>query len=302
MNLTDLDTFVRVAETGSFTKAAAELDVPKSTVSRRVSRLEDDLGVELLQRTPRAFSLSEHGKRLQRRCAPALRELLDAERSVADEEAEPRGRLKISAPYDLGNTRYFAELVKSFQDQWPEVSIEIVLANRLVDLVEEGFDLTFRLNPAHLPGSSSLMTRQVIRVETGLYASPDYLKKHGRPKRASELKSHRCITNAMAPRHLVPPVARGVDAPRAEVNPFVIANDFSMILALVQAGVGIGLLPEMLAGPHTRRGELERVLPRQALPQGHLSLVWPATRHMAPRVRAFIDHVMDQVKAGKAFR
>lgn len=302
MNLTDLDTFIRVAETGSLSRAATELGVPKSTVSRRVTRLEDDLGVELLHRTPRSVAITEHGKRLQTRCAPALREIGEAERSLADEETKPRGRLRISAPYDMGNTRYFAELLHSFRAEYPEVNVEIVLANRTVDLVEEGFDLTLRLHTGQLNAPGNLRTRLVARLSVGVYASPKYVEVHGRPLKPKDVEDHLVVTHAMAPKHLVPPVADTPLEACPSVEPAFVANDFSLILSLVLAGGCMGLLPTFLARPHLEAGELERLLPGENPPQGAMSLLWPASRHTAPRVRAFIDHVTQSTAAGQFIR
>lgn len=297
MNLVDLDTFIRVAEAGSYTQAAAELGVPKSTVSRRVSRLEDALGLELLQRSPRAVSLTEHGKQLHARCGPALQEISDVERALADASGDPAGTLRITAPHDFGATRFFTTLLLEFRRRWPCVDLDIYLTERVVDLVEEGVDVAFRLHVAPLPDSSSLIARRVGTMSAGLWASPAYLDAHGKPRTPRSLVKHDCITHAAAAvRSQWGLRKRGTrDLQQFAIAPAIVCNDFSLILRALVDGAGIGFAPAFLAGPHARRGELVRVLPSWESTEGTMSLVWPATRHMAPRVRALIDFVGERV-------
>ncbi len=294
MNLTDLETFVRVAEHGSFTSAAEELSVPKSTVSRRVARLEDDLGIELLQRSARSMSLTDHGRRLHERCAPALREIAEAEASVLDVASQPRGQLRLTAPPDLGGTRFFAGLLTSFRQQYPQITLRVELLPRLVDLIEEGFDVALRAHTQALPESTTMMVRRLGSFQAGLYAAPSYLEQQGRPQAPDELERHACVTHTapgLAQTWTLQPLGEGRTV-AVDVNPVLVANDFGLLLSALVDGVGVGLAPTFLASPHVASGELERVLPEICAASSSLSLSWPRARYLAPRVRAFVDHVV----------
>jgi len=263
MNLTDLNTFVSVAEKGSFTQAAAALGVPKSTVSRRVARLEDQLDTALLLRKARSFSLTEHGRQLQTRCAPALREIADTERALAEASGAPRGRLRITAPLDVGSSPAFSRLLVGFRDRWPEVSVEVELTQRIVDLVEEGFDFALRPHIEEVPGGDGLMARRLGTIRLKLYASPAYLDQRGNPEHPRELKRHCCVTHYLSQLREAWPLqrgGRGRSTPYA-ISPQLIANDFSLLISALVAGGGIGLAPEHLAAPNLERGELAPVLP-----------------------------------------
>lgn len=183
MNLVDLDTFVRVAETGSMTAAAGQLGVPKSTVSRRVGRLEDALGLELLVRGARKVALTDHGRALADRSRDALRDIADVERSLTETATEPSGTLRVTAPIDIGRSRAGTDLFASFRARYPSVSLHVELTNRVVDLHEEGFDAALRPR-ALLSDSESLLGRRILRAPGGgLYATSRYLAAHGTPRR-----------------------------------------------------------------------------------------------------------------------
>jgi len=300
MNLNDLLTFVRVAETGSFTRVAEELGVPKSTVSRRVVRLEETLALELIHRGPRGLHVTEHGAILRDRCSPALREIADVERAVADAGEAPRGLLRLTAPKDLGTTAFFAGLLAQFRAQNPEVTLELELGTRRVELVEEGFDVALRVHSEHLPDTSGLMMRQLGTVAGGVFASPAYLERRGKPKKPADVIKHDCVC-AGGHRNVIRwrLLREGSDEETAVTpSPTMIANDYAFVLSALLAGAGIGLLPTFLAQPHVERGELTRLFPSMRTAQGTVSLVWPATRHLSPRVRAFIDFMSEHARSG----
>ncbi len=294
MNLTDLDTFLRVVETGSFTKAAVALDVPKSTVSRRVARLEEQLGLELLKRKARSFSVTPHGQQLHARCAPALREIEAVERGLGDAPAAPTGLLRVTAAPDLGVSPAFSRTLVDFRRAYPHVSLQLDLTMRAVDLVEEGYDVAFRFHAAQMPDSASLMRRRISRSGAGLFASPDYLEEFGRPESPDDLASHDLITlDRPFLRHSWGLRREGEAAVELPIEPQVIVSDFAVLARLLSAGGGIGTLPEFLAQHGLSSGQLERVLPDWFNGAGLLSLVWPSSRFLAPRVRAVIVHVVE---------
>ena len=292
MNLTDLSTFAFVADEGTITGAATRLGVPKSTVSRRVARLEDALGVELLRRSARSVSLTDHGRALHQRTAAALREITDAATALVDADPEPSGTLRLTTAADFGQTTRFADLIASFGMKYPRVVVEVVLTNRIVDLVEEGFDIGVRMHGPNLPGGATLMSRTLRRFEARLYAGRGYAETHGLPKTPEELADHRFASHssfAQGPLGMWS-VSGVVGKELSLPEPRWLVNDFGALQSLAVVGAGIVVLSTLLAEPMIESGELVPVLPEYRVPGGATTLVWPASRHMAPRVRAFIDH------------
>ncbi len=289
-NLKDLATFAEVVSTGSLTAAAKALGVPKSTASRRVARLEIELDVALVVRGPRSIAITEDGRRLYRRTAGALRELYEATRSLGG-DAEAFGELRIAAPHDLGESRYFGQLLQTFKERHPQVLLRVSLSNRLVDLVDEGVDVAFRLHIAPLPDAVALKVTRVQRVTTGLYAAPAYLGDAGRPLRRADLSRHPYLCHTHAPR--VPVTGRGGESSLELPDPDIIVNSFTAVIDLVRRGLGVGLIPRFLAEPYVASGALERVLASVQSPQGWLSAVWPASRQGQPRVDHFIAVVRE---------
>ncbi|MED5370231.1 MAG: LysR family transcriptional regulator [Myxococcota bacterium] len=290
MNLNDLETFVLVAQEGTFTGAAERLGVPKSTVSRRVARLEEALGLALLQRSGRSFQLTEDGEALMSRCAPALQEIAAVERDLGDRAEAPRGLLRVTASIDLGTTDFLALMLADYSRENPGVELELRVSNRVVDLMEEGVDVGFRTHVAPLPSRDDLMARHLGAVELGAYASPDYLAAHGVPQRVEALKGHPVVSHRSA--YLAP----------CPTEPMLRADDYRPVAALLAAGAGVGVLPRFVAAPLVDAGRLQPLLPDWELKPATLSLVWLRSRHLAPRVRAFIDKVVAHTQRPDWFR
>lgn len=284
MNLNDLNTYLVVVEAGTFTGAAAQLGVPKSTVSRRVARLEEELGLALLVRSSRSFEISDDGRALYERCAPALREVADVERDLADSASAPRGRVRLTTSIDFGTTEYLAELLARYAERYPRVRVELQLTNRVVDLLEENIDLGFRTHIAALPSRDDLVARRIGQVTIGVYASPGYVERFGAPASVEALNEHRTLSHSRAYLAAWPS------------SPSLTADDYRPIAAMLAAGAGIGVLPDFVAAPHTGEDRLIRVLPDWAVPPATLSLVWLRSRHLAPRIRAFIDLAVEQAR------
>lgn len=284
MNLNDLETFVLVAEIGTFTGAAEQLGVPKSTVSRRVARLEEELGVALLKRASRSFEISEDGRALYERCAPALRDIADVERNLADSKASPRGRIRLTTSIDLGTTPYLTELLATYTRRYAEVQVELQLTNRVVDLLEDNIDLGFRTHSQPLPSRDDLVARRIGPVTLSVYASPSYLEEKGEPDSIEALPIHRTLGHAKAYLAAWP------------VQPTLTADDYLPLAAMMVAGAGIGMLPDFVAAPHVDAGRLVSVLPEFRVEPASLSLVWLRSRHLAPRIRAFIDLAVEQAR------
>ncbi len=286
INLNDLDTFVAVVEAGTFTQAAQQLGVPKSTVSRRVARLEAHLGTGLLTRSSRSFEISDDGLALYARCAPALRDIRDVERDLADSASSPRGRVRVTTSIDVGTSQYLAELLASYSERYRDVRVHLQITNRVVDLLEENIDLGFRSHIGALPSRDDLVTRTIGPVTLGVFASPSYVARHGEPASLDALGEHRTLSHNRAYLAEWP-------AP-----PDLTADDYRPLASMMAAGAGIGVLPDFVAASYVAEGRLVRVLSDWTVPPATLSLVWLRSRHLAPRVRAFIDLAVARARLG----
>jgi DNA-binding transcriptional LysR family regulator len=290
MNLNDLASFVRVVELGTITAAAAAEGVPKSTISRRIARLEDELGVELLRRSARAFALTEDGQLLHARSTVALQELADIEQRLTEAGEVPRGRLVVSGPRDIAGSDTIAKLFAEYRASYPAVDVEVRLEARYVDLIAEGVDVALRAHGAEIPGGAGLMSRLIGKSEGRLYASPQYLAQRGKPRSITDLAKHDFVLHrVMIGRPLV---LRSTNAGERSLDVGKIAfslDDFGLLRRMVEVGGGIGLLAELSVGSSLRAGNLVPVLPAWSIQLGRLSLVWPASRHLSPRVRSFVD-------------
>lgn len=299
MNLVDLDTFARVAEFGTLTEAARLLNVPKSTVSRRVARLEDALGLTLLRRTARSVALTPEGERLYARTGPALADIQEARREMEQLDDEPRGQLRVTAPQDFAAVGSLPALLTRYRRRYPRVRLECILTNRLVRLAEEGVDIALRAGGL-LEDTTQLTARRITTGEfdSGLYASPSYLAEAPPLEGVADLKKHHWVGHpafgAVGRFRLVGPNGEA----RVEVGEVMRINDFAVVCALLVEGAGVSALPNALARPAAVRGELVRVLPDWSSPPGYLWIVWPKSRHMTPRVRAFVDLFVEWAGSG----
>jgi DNA-binding transcriptional LysR family regulator len=281
--------FVKVAQSGSFTAAAAALGLPKSSVSRSVAGLEADLGVLLLQRTTRKLALTDAGRSLFRRVEPAMIDLDQAVAEVSDQNDELRGPIRVTAPTDFAGT-VMPAIVARFLEQHPCVQIELSLTGRRVDLVEEGFDLAIR---AGMLADSTLMARRIGQSDLGIFGSEAYLERHGRPRTVTDLARHNCLfmkgNAGILPWRL--------DGPRgsvmAEVTGSLIADDFSFLRRSVAAGIGLGLLPIDDFGGQSL--DLVRVLPAHGVRGGAVHVVWPSSRYLPARVAAFREFLVEEL-------
>jgi DNA-binding transcriptional LysR family regulator len=290
MNLTDLASFVRVVELGTISAAAAAEGVPKSTISRRIARLEDELGVELLRRSARSFALTESGVLLHARSAAALQELGDIERQLTDTSEVPRGRLVLSGPRDIATTEVFARLLEEYRTRHPNVSVEVRLESRYVDLIGEGVDVALRAHAGPIPGDAGLMSRLLGTSAARFYASPAYVARRGKPRSIAELSKHELVLHRVTIGRPLPLSSASGDERTLELaEPAICLDDFQLLRRMLELGCGIGLVPELAVSRALESEVLVPVLPKWSLQFGRLSLVWPASRHLAPRVRSFVD-------------
>lgn len=287
--LSDIALFARVVEAGSFTAAAAELQITTSYASRRVRLLEDRLGARLLHRTTRKLALTDAGRAFYEEAAPHLEGLLDAERAVTALQAEPRGTLRIAAPRSFG-LRWLQPALLPFLRRWPELRVEISFDDRIHDIVGEGYDLAIRGGRL---GDTSLVARRLCSFRGVLVASPAYLALRGRPAHPTDLHQHSLLDYAVAtsmPRWWF----RGAEGEVSIDGRGRITTDSGdAILAWARAGLGIAYQPEFLLAETLRNGELEVLLPDWQTWEGSFHAVWPHRRHLSPKVRLLVEHLVE---------
>ena len=292
IDLNDVAAFVRVAEGGGFTAAAKVLGVPKSTVSRALSRLERVLGVRLVQRTTRALALTDAGRAYYERVRDAVAGVAEATADVVDMGTDPRGTIRVTAPVDLGQV-LLAEVAAGFIEQYPQVRVEVSLSSRVVDLVAEGFDLAVRASPLT---DSSLVARKLGSADLGIFASPAYLKKHGTPASLGNLPKHDFILFRQVSRK---PVFSGPEGERTiTLHGNIEADDLLFVQRMVTIGSGMGLLPIFFTGcaPKMEREGLRRVLPEWSVRGTPFAVVAPSARQEPRRVKLFREAIMAGAK------
>lgn len=288
MRTEDLRAFFSIVDGGSLTSAATALGVPKSTIGRRLARLEEELGAELVLRTSRSVQITETGRMLHRQGLPALAHLDEVKRAVVDQSEQPRGPLRVSAAADIAST-YLGPMAGAFIARYPEVQLSLTVSDTLVDLVRDGIDVALRLHMNPLPSSTSLRARRLCRVETGLFAAPSYLEVHGRPPTPAGLEGHRCLSMSASPRRWVLHHARSKKSVTPRIEPALISNDQLLLRDAACEGAGIAEMPSFISAEAVRAGRLQRVLPGWSTFVATLSALWPATQYTSPRVRAFVD-------------
>ena len=283
-DLNDILIFTKVVEKGSFTAAAESLMLPKSTVSRSISRLEARLSTRLLQRSTRRINLTEIGRRYYDRCRQIIQELEAANGIVESYRAQPSGLLRITAPYMLGQA-FLGAIVAEFLATYPDVRCQVELSNRRIDLIEEGFDLALRVGS--LPDSSLIMTR-LGQVNASLFASSSYLAKHGIPQTPSELHRHILLdlgTSVVKNRTLTD----GLDRTEIAILPRLVCNDADILLDAAIAHQGIAVLPQFVAQDAIAQDRLEPVLPEWHVHQVDINALYPSYKDLSPTVSAFVD-------------
>jgi DNA-binding transcriptional LysR family regulator len=291
IDLNDVAVFARVVETGSFTRAAAQLGLPKSAVSRKLARLEEALGVRLLQRSTRRLSLTEAGARYHAEAATALAALSEAAEQVTELQDEPAGRVRITAPPDLAYD-YLTEPIASFCRRYPKIRVELLLTARIVDLVAEGVDFALRAGGLR---DSSLVARRITTSRQVMFATRGYLARRGVPREPEDLEQHDCVL-------FRPENGKNkwtLRGPRGErtvtVTGPVAADDVRFVGQLTASGLGIGRVPTLICPDHPDR-DLVRVLPEWDSAGGALSLVHAPTRHVPQRVQLLREHLFEELK------
>jgi len=287
MDLNELVVFVRVVQVGSIRGAAEALGMPKSTVSRKLLDLEERLEARLLQRTTRKLGLTDVGRIYYDHGARIVTEVENAEQAVRNQHETPRGLLRVTAPLNLG---VLAPIFSDYLRRHPEVRLELSANARVVDLVEERFDVGIRAGRLE---DSSLVARSLGTLERILVATPGYVKERGRPSTPSALKEHDCLLFGDS---ATLALERDGRIENVSLTPRLLVNDIDVLEAALKAGLGIAVMPSFLCEKAVRAGRLEHVLPSWSPPSTPLNLVYPSARHLSPTVRSFIDHVQARMR------
>jgi DNA-binding transcriptional LysR family regulator len=291
VDLDGIEVFVKVLESGSFSRAAKLLGMPNSTVSAKVSALEKRLGVTLLQRTTRKLRATPAGETYFQQCVLALERLEAAESELTSAQREPRGLLRVTAPADIGHS-LLATLVRGFLQQYPKTEVELVVTNRVLDLIAEGVDLAIR---AGALADSGLIAKRFSVGHFGLWASPAYLKKRGMPSHPRDLAPQECLRFSLFKDNRVQ-LTNGKERARVVTSGRLRADDFETLKAFALLGEGIAYLPSFLCVEEAGQKRLQRILPEWRGDAVTFSFVYPAQRFVAPKVRAFIAVAEDLLK------
>lgn len=290
-DLNQLLLFVRIVQLGSLSAAARRLELPKSTVSRKLGELEARVGERLVQRTTRKLAVTEAGRALFERVAPALGEIEEAESALAGLRGVPRGLLRVAAPVSV---RALGSIVAAFVVRHPEVEVEMVCSDRRVDLVEERFDVAIR---AGALVDSSLVARRLGSARALLVASPAYRKRRGVPKTPADLAAHACIAFGGGTAQRVWTLESAGKRAEVGIRPRLTVNDWEIVREAALGGVGIAWLPQLLCADDVRRGRLAHLLADWSSPEIPVHALYPTRRQLAPKVLAFVDFVAERFSA-----
>lgn len=289
--LSEIEAFVRVVDTGTFSAAAERLGVGKSAVSRRISEMEARLGVQLLHRTTRHIRLTDTGRQYYERCVRLLQDMEEAEQAVSQAHCELRGRLRVAVPQTFG-LRHLSPAICEFQSLHPGIEFDLDFNDRRVDLLDEGFDLAIRIG--HLE-DSSLIARRLTPIRTVVCAGPGYLKRHGTPAAPDELVRHNVLvyTNVADPDTWAYQEPGG-ERRRIRLNVRLRANSGEFLLDAARAGHGIVMEPTFIVHEAIADGSLVPILTEYRWPESGCYAVYPPTRHLSRRVRTFIDYLAER--------
>ena len=295
--LSDLDDFycfAQVVEHGGFSAAERATDIPKSKLSRRVYNLEERLGVRLIQRSSRHFAVTDIGMNIYRHAQVMMNAAQAAHDLVDHLSTQPRGLIKVSLPVSIAQNE-MTKILPDFLKQYPQIRVQMMVTNRRVDIINEGFDLALRVR-SNLDDDPNLVIRKFETIEQHLFASQAYLNKFGELKHPEDLSQHQILS--MADEHLDQHIIV-TDAQhhqkKIKVNPTVMGSDLSMLVALACQDCGVVLLPDSIVADHVKSGVLVRVLPEWKAAHGIFHAVYPSRRGLLPAVRVFIDYLVEKL-------
>ncbi|HIE1062114.1 TPA: LysR family transcriptional regulator [Serratia marcescens] len=284
-NLAGVSAFVQAAETLSFVDAGRVLGISASAVGKSIARLENRLGVRLFHRSTRSMTLTAEGRRFLLRCQRILEEMAAAERDISDTHSAPRGKLRVSLPLVGGLLNpVLAEFVRNY----PDIELEADFSDRRVAVIEEGFDAVIRVGDTE---DSRLMSRQLGTFHLQLVAAPDYLRRAGIPRQPAELRDHACLLYRFPTTGKVEtwPVAGGDKLLDEGLGKRTVCNTVDTLMYLAEQGLGIACLPDFAVRQALEQQRLQPVLGDHCRHSGSLKILWPSSKHLTPRLRAFID-------------
>lgn len=298
MNLENIDVFVEVVDTKSFSRAARRLALPTSTVSAKIARLEQKLGTTLIHRTTRQLNVTDAGQKYYRFCVQALAAMSQAEQALHEVETAPTGTLRLTVPVDIANG-LLAPILKAYLAQYQNVNVDLIVTNRQVDLIAENIDLAIRVGPL---ADSSLVARRFIDIDAGLWASESYIQKFGMPESVSELSQHEQVALNQFSEQLSEQLFEQFLEQKPKSNNYkpshFMANsarlqtdDILTSRECILAGLGIGVLPNFVAQASAL--PIIRVLPEFTTKSQSAYFVYPSQRFVPKNVKAFIDVALE---------
>ena len=297
-NLTDIAVFVEVVKSSSFTTAARELDLSRSVVSKYITRLEQRLGVRLLNRTTRRLSLTEAGQRFFQQSQSALMQLENAEGEIHAMQAEPKGLLRISAPSSFG-ILHLAPLIPQLRKTCPELNLDLSISDKLVDIVDEGLDVAIRIG--ELP-DSTLIARRIAQCRYVVCASPDYFEQHGRPGTPDDLTEHNCLLFQFWDS---PNQWQFLDKDNRFINikirGEIVSNNSLALREIMKSGGGISIAPTFLVGDDLKNGRLAPVLTDYQIKPISIYAVYPHRQYLTAKVRAFLEFLSRRIDIDKPY-
>lgn len=286
--------FVKTAELGSFVAAGRALEISASAVGKGVARLEQEVGVRLLQRSTRRIQLTAEGRLFHERCRRVLDDLEDAQAMLSLSRETPRGKLRVSAP--IVGYHFLIPLVPEFLARYPEVELDITFSDRAIDLIDEGIDVAIRSGDLR---DSRLVSRPLQTFRLLLCAAPSYLERHGTPAELRDLAQHACV------RFRHPDSGKLLDWPWREdlagdeprLRTVLACNNIEAVLGATLRGIGIACMPDFLVRDALAEGRLVSVLEPHLGPARQFRALWPSSRHLSPKVRVWVDHLGAQLSS-----
>jgi len=285
----EITTFTAVVDAGSFVKAADRLNMSKAAVSRHLVDLETRLGVRLLHRTTRKLSLTEEGGLFYGRCKEILETIESAENEITSYTDDVSGHIRINAPFSFG-IRKLAPLWGIFHQKYPKVTLDVVLSDRLVDVVDEGYDIAIRIAAL---SNSTMVSKKLTVTRIVLCASPKYLKEHSTPKKPADLVNHQVINYS----YWAGKEEWSFNGPKGKesvnIKPFMQTNNGDTCLVAALANQGIVLQPSFIVGDAIRAGDLVEIMPQYKSIELGIYALFPTRQHIAPKVRVLIDFLVE---------
>lgn len=284
-SLGSIAVFVLVAETRSFTQAGKRLGISSSGIGKSIGRLEESLGVRLFHRSTRSIALTLEGSIFLERCRRILSELEAAEMELSNARDLPKGRLRISLPLVSG---LVMPVIIDFMRTYPDIELDIDFSDRMVDIIEEGFDIVLRTGD---PGDSGLMSKRMGSFQLRVVGAPDYFARHGIPRHPGDLSQHACLLHKFPStgRFEHWPLRREAGVDDLELPQAMVCNTTEILVDVARAGLGIACLPDFMISSAIRNGELIPVLDDYTVHTGTFRLLWPSSKHLSLRLRVFID-------------